>query len=116
MICLTKLFQQKRRRIGYILAFSAPKISKRDSSDVGEDYYKDNYTNFQLYSEYSFNLQKKHNFHIMAGFQSEDERMKYKYADRAGLIVGNKPQIDGTTGIDAYGNPVDPSVSGNMSR
>ena len=33
-----------------------------------------------------------------------------------GLIVGNKPQIDGTTGIDAYGNPVDPSVSGNMSR
>ena len=33
MICLTKLFQQKRRRIGYILAFSAPKISKRDSSD-----------------------------------------------------------------------------------
>ena len=32
MICLTKLFQQKRRRIGYILAFSAPTISKRDSS------------------------------------------------------------------------------------
>ena len=33
MICLTKLFQQKRRRIGYILAFSDPTISKRDSSD-----------------------------------------------------------------------------------
>ena len=32
MICLTKLFQQKRRRIGYILAFSDPTISKRDSS------------------------------------------------------------------------------------
>ena len=30
---LTKLFQQKRRRIGYILAFSGPMISKRDSSD-----------------------------------------------------------------------------------
>ena len=29
---LTKLFQQKRRRIGYILAFSDPMISKRDSS------------------------------------------------------------------------------------
>ena len=39
MICLTKLFQQKRRRIGYILAFSAPTISKRDSSDQ----YYDNY-------------------------------------------------------------------------
>ena len=34
MICLTKLFQQKRRRIGYILAFSDPTISKRDSSDI----------------------------------------------------------------------------------
>ena len=33
MICLTKLFQQKRRRIGYILAFSGPMISKRDSSE-----------------------------------------------------------------------------------
>ena len=35
MNCLTKLFQQKRRRIGYILAFSGPMISKRDSSDPG---------------------------------------------------------------------------------
>ena len=34
MICLTKLFQQKRRRIGYILAFSTPTISKRDSSGI----------------------------------------------------------------------------------
>ena len=34
MICLTKLFQQKRRRIGYILAFSDPTISKRDSSEI----------------------------------------------------------------------------------
>ena len=83
---------------------------------VAEDYYKENYTNFQLYSEYKLSLQKKHNFHVMAGFQSEDERMKYKYADRAGIIVGNKPQIDGTTGIDAYGTAVDPGVSGNMSR
>ena len=31
---LTKLFQQKRRRIGYILAFSVPMISKRDSIDI----------------------------------------------------------------------------------
>ena len=36
MNCLTKLFQQKRRRIGYILAFSGPMISKRDSSDKKE--------------------------------------------------------------------------------
>ena len=33
MNCLTKLFQQKRRRNGYILAFSGPMISKRDSSE-----------------------------------------------------------------------------------
>ena len=34
MNCLTKLFQQKRRRIGYIQAFSGPMISKRDSSEM----------------------------------------------------------------------------------
>lgn len=100
----------------YLYNLNGEAYDQNNFTYVGEDYYKENYTNFQLYSEYSFNLQKKHNFHIMAGFQSEDERMKYKYADRAGLIVGNKPQIDGTTGIDAYGTPVDPSVSGNMSR
>lgn len=100
----------------YLYNLNGEAYDQNNFTYVGEDYYKENYTNFQLYSEYSFNLQKKHNFHIMAGFQSEDERMKYKYADRAGLIVGNKLQIDGTTGIDAYGTPVDPSVSGNMSR
>lgn len=81
----------------YLYNLNGEAYDQNNFTYVGEDYYKENYTNFQLYSEYSFNLQKKHNFHIMAGFQSEDERMKYKYADRAGLIVGNKPQIDGTT-------------------
>ena len=41
MNCLTKLFQQKRRRIGYILAFSGPMISKRDSSDKLEEFLID---------------------------------------------------------------------------
>ena len=85
----------------YLYNLNGEAYDQNNFTYVGEDYYKDNYTNFQLYSEYSFNLKKKHNFHIMAGFQSEDERMKYKYADRAGLIVGNKPQIDGTTGIES---------------
>ena len=40
MNCLTKLFQQKRRRIGYILAFSGPMISKRDSSDFKYNYIR----------------------------------------------------------------------------
>ena len=39
MNCLTKLFQQKRRRIGYIQAFSGPMISKRDSSDAKDKKY-----------------------------------------------------------------------------
>ena len=37
MNCLTKLFQQKRRRIGYIQAFSGPMISKRDSSEATDN-------------------------------------------------------------------------------
>ena len=100
----------------YLYNINGDAYDQNNYTYVSEDYYKENYTNFQLYSEYSFNLQKKHNFHIMAGFQSEDERMKYKYADRAGIIVGNKSQIDATTGIDAYGTSVDPGVGGNMSR
>ena len=62
----------------YLYNLNGEAYDQNNFTYVGEDYYKDNYTNFQLYSEYSFNLKKKHNFHIMAGFQSEDERMKYK--------------------------------------
>ncbi len=100
----------------YLYNINGDAYDQNNYTYVSEDYYKENYTNFQIYSEYTFDLQKKHNFHIMAGFQSEDERMKYKYADRAGIIVGSKSQIDGTTGIDAYGTSVDPGVGGNMSR
>lgn len=60
----------------YLYNLNGEAYDQNNFTYVGEDYYKENYTNFQLYSEYSFNLQKKHNFHIMAGFQSEDERMK----------------------------------------
>ena len=51
MNCLTKLFQQKRRRIGYIQAFSGPMISKRDSSDI-------NYSSAQFIYISSFLLKR----------------------------------------------------------
>lgn len=87
-----------------------------DWSYVSEDYYKENYTNFQLFSEYTLNLQKKHNFHVLAGFQSEDSRTTYKYGDRNGIIVNSKPEIDITTGLDSSGEPVTPAVGGNHTR
>ena len=41
----------------YLYNLNGEAYDQNNFTYVGEDYYKDNYTNFQLYSEYSFNLQ-----------------------------------------------------------
>lgn len=52
----------------YLYNLNGEAYDQNNFTYVGEDYYKENYTNFQLYSEYSFNLQKKHNFHHYGWF------------------------------------------------
>ncbi|MCH3994896.1 MAG: TonB-dependent receptor [Prevotella sp.] len=86
------------------------------TSGVTEDGYKDNYYNFQAYSDYNFNIKKDHHLHFLAGFQAEDERTRYIYLNRDGIIVPGKPEIDITTGLGPDGDMIIPGTSGNRSR
>lgn len=84
----------------------------RDSnSNVHEDYLKNNYYNFSVRTEYSFNLAKKHNFHIMGGMQVEDLKETAFGLQRSGLIIDSKPEIDMTTGWQ-NGQEVTPTTNG----
>lgn len=85
-------------------------------SGVAEDGYKENYYNFQAYSDYNFSILKKHNFHFLTGFQAEDEKTRYLYLYRDGIIVPGKPEVDITTGLGPDGEAVTPGTSGNRNR
>lgn len=86
------------------------------SSNVHEDEKKDNYLNFQAYTEYSFSLAEKHNFHVMAGFQAEQLKRLEFGLQRNGIIDPSHPEVDITTGMDGSGNAVTPSTNGARNQ
>lgn len=86
------------------------------SSNVHEDYYKENYYNFNAYTEYTYNLNDAHNFHVMGGFQAENLKQTQFGLQRNGIMFSGKPEVDLTTGLDYWGNAVTPSTNGSRNE
>lgn len=87
----------------------------KNSSNVHEDYNKNNYMNLNAFSEYSFSLEEAHNFKVMGGFQAEQAKQTVFGLQRDGIIVPGLPVVDLTSGLDNNGEPVSPSVNGSNS-
>ena len=87
-----------------------------NSSNVHEDYYKENYYNFNAYTEYTYNLNDAHNFHVMGGFQAENLKQTQFGLQRNGIMFSGKPEVDLTTGLDYWGNAVTPSTNGSRNE
>ena len=85
-------------------------------SSVHEELKKENYLNFQAYTEYTFDIADKHNFHIMAGFQAEQMKQLVFGLQRNGVIDTSKPEVDLTTGLGADGTPITPSTNGARNQ
>ena len=85
-------------------------------SNVHEDEYKDNYLNFQAYTEYSWSLANKHNFHVMGGFQTEQLKRLEFGLQRDGILDPSKPEVDLTNGLSYTGQQVTPSVNGARNQ
>ncbi len=80
---------------------------------VHEDYYKENFYNLNLYSNYDWTIGEKNNFHAMLGFQAENlKELKYGM-QREGILVPDLPEIDITTGVANDGSIIPPSVNGS---
>ena len=88
-------------------------VLKNSGSSVHEGNTKENYMNINVYSEYTFSIKEKHNFRPMIGFQSEALDKTSFGLERSGIINPDLPWVDLTTGTDAYGNPITPSVNGS---
>ena len=87
-----------------------------DSSNVHEDYYKENYYNFQAYTEYTHSFNDKHNLHVMGGFQAEDLKQTQFGLQNNGVMFPDKSEVDLTTGLDVNGNPITPDVNGSRNE
>lgn len=86
------------------------------SSNVHEETKKENYFNFQAYSEYSFTLDENHNFRVMGGFQAEQLKQLQFGLQRNGILDPSKPEVDLTTGNSYSGEAITPSVNGSRNQ
>jgi TonB-linked SusC/RagA family outer membrane protein len=86
------------------------------SSNVYEYGFKENYFNTNIYSEYTTAFAERHNLKVMLGFQAEQTKYRDLSAMRNGIIVPSLPTINTTSGIDADGRVVAPTVSGQYQN
>ena len=86
------------------------------TTNVHEDLKKENYLNFQAYTEYDFSIAEKHNFHVMAGFQAEQMKQLVFGLQRNGILLNEKPEVDLTTGLGGNGDPIVPSTNGARNQ
>lgn len=92
-----------------------PYPAQRLESQVHEDHRKDNYWNINVYTDYTYTFNDKHNFHGLLGFQAENLNRTLFGVNRKGIIVPDLPEIDITTGLDSNGNPIPPTVNGSRA-
>ena len=86
------------------------------SSHVYEYAFRENYFNTNLYSTYNFDINEAHNFSVTAGFQSELNKYRDFNVQREGVILPSNPVINLTSGVDANGEIVAPSVAGQYQN
>ena len=91
-------------------------IIYNQNSNVHEDESKDNYLNFQAYTEYTWSLAEKHNFHVMGGFQTEQLKRTQFGLQRNGILDPSKSEVDLTNGLSYSGEAIVPDVNGSRNQ
>lgn len=71
---------------------------------ITEYYYKENFLNTNLYTEYSQSLDSGHNFKVLIGFNAELSKDRDLKAYKEGLITPSLPTIDTATGLEKIQN------------
>jgi TonB-linked SusC/RagA family outer membrane protein len=89
--------------------------SEASGGNVHEENTKGDLFGLNAYTEYSFDLQEKNHFKVMAGFQEQQMSQLQFGLQRNGVIYPALPEVDLTTGSDFNGNPVTPSTNGQRN-
>ncbi|MDR2913512.1 MAG: TonB-dependent receptor [Tannerella sp.] len=87
-----------------------------DYSAVTEESQKENRTGLNLYTEYAFAVNDKHNLKGMAGLQLEKMHQTIHGGGNQGIKLPGINEIDATSGTDYWGGKVDPWVYGRRNE
>lgn len=85
------------------------------TSSVHEEAARTNYLSPNIYTEYSRSI-GDHNFKLMVGHQSEENKARFLSAERQGIIVPSQPVIDITSGYSNTSAIVPALVGGNYNN
>ncbi len=91
-------------------------IDTQGTTSLYQDYTKENYMNWNIYTTWSFTLGKGHNVKMMGGFQSEEMRQKFFWAKGYGLQMEELPELDLISNIDGLGKDKAPEVGGYRNQ
>ena len=87
-------------------------VDTNGDTSLYQDFTKENYMNWNIYSTYMFSINDAHNIKVMAGFQTEEMRQKFFKAKGYGLQVEDLPELDLISNIDGAGKDKVPEVGG----
>ena len=87
-------------------------INTNKTTYAYRDNRKENYANWNIYTEYSKSLQDVHNFKVMLGYQSEEYKQKFFSTKAYGLQDPNRPELDLTNNQDGDGTYHAPERAG----
>lgn len=87
----------------------------KNTSNVHEFGWKENYYNINVFSEYVTSV-GNHHLKGMLGFQTEQTAYRDLSGQREGIIIPGQPVLDLTSGTDINGNPVVPLVTGQYQH
>lgn len=85
------------------------------NTQVYEAGERTNYFTPNVYTEYSKTL-GKHNLKGMVGYQSELNKFRMLSASRVGVMIPTSPSLDITSGTDASGTIVAPTIGGRYEE
>lgn len=73
-----------------------------DHDSVYEYAYRNTYLNYNLFTDYTFDIAEKNHFKALLGFQAEDNKWRRLSASRNDMITDDLPVLDLTTSKDTY--------------
>lgn len=82
---------------------------------VTESADKNDYLNYNLYSDFEKTIHQHHYLKILGGFQAENNNYRNVYASKDGIMVTDIPTINTTSGLGPSGDLIPPRVEGGYS-
>lgn len=91
-------------------------IDTQGTSSLYQAYRKENYMNWNIYSDYSWTMDESHNFKTMLGFQADEQKQSFFSATGYGLQAEDLPELDLISGVDGKGVERPAEISGYRNQ